>query len=63
MQNYFWQPFRMKQARKLPILLSINSSVNIFGLCYTKGEFHKSWAHGVKLKVHPNLGENAISWV
>ncbi len=25
------------------------------------GGFHKSWAHGVKRKGHPNLGENAIS--
>jgi hypothetical protein len=23
------------------------------------GGFHKNWAHGVKHKVHPNLGENA----
>jgi hypothetical protein len=28
-----------------------------------KGGFHKSWAQGVKRKAHPNLGENAISWV
>ncbi len=27
------------------------------------GGFHKSWAHGVKRKVHSILGENAISWV
>jgi hypothetical protein len=27
------------------------------------GEFHKSWAHGLKHKGHPNLGENTISWV
>jgi hypothetical protein len=26
------------------------------------GRFHKSWAHGKKLKAHPNLVENAISW-
>ncbi len=26
------------------------------------GGFHKSWAHGVKRRAHPNLGENAISW-
>jgi hypothetical protein len=26
------------------------------------GGFHKSWAHVVKRKAHPNLGENAISW-
>jgi hypothetical protein len=26
------------------------------------GGFHKSWAHGLKRKAHPNLGENAISW-
>jgi hypothetical protein len=26
------------------------------------GGFHKSWVHGVKRKVHPNLGENTISW-
>jgi hypothetical protein len=26
------------------------------------GEFHKkSWAHGVKGRAHPSLGENAIS--
>jgi hypothetical protein len=28
----------------------------------TRGGFHKSWAYGVKPRVHPNLGENAISW-
>jgi hypothetical protein len=28
---------------------------------HTGGGFHKSWAHGVKWRVHPNLGENAIS--
>ncbi len=28
----------------------------------TKGGFHTSWAQGVKLKAHSNLGENAISW-
>jgi hypothetical protein len=28
----------------------------------TKGGFYKSWAHGVKHKVHPNLSEKAISW-
>jgi hypothetical protein len=26
------------------------------------GGFHKSWAHGQKRRVHPNMGENAISW-
>jgi hypothetical protein len=26
------------------------------------GGFHKSWAHGVKCRAHPHLGENAISW-
>jgi hypothetical protein len=27
-----------------------------------RGGFHKSWAHGVKRKTNPNLGENLISW-
>jgi hypothetical protein len=26
----------------------------------TKGGFQKSWTHGIKHRVHPNLGENAI---
>jgi hypothetical protein len=26
-----------------------------------RGGFHKSWAHGVKRRAHPSLGENAIS--
>jgi hypothetical protein len=29
----------------------------------TWGGFHKNWAHGVKHKAHPIMGENAISWV
>ncbi len=28
----------------------------------TRDGFHKSWVQGVKRKVHPILGENAISW-
>jgi hypothetical protein len=27
-----------------------------------RGGYHKSWAHGVKRRAHPNLGKNAISW-
>jgi hypothetical protein len=26
-----------------------------------RGGFYKSWAHSLKCKVRPNLGENAIS--
>jgi hypothetical protein len=29
---------------------------------WSRGGFHKSWAHGLKRKAHPNLGKNAISW-
>jgi hypothetical protein len=28
----------------------------------TEGEFHESWALGVKRKGHPNLEENIIIW-
>jgi hypothetical protein len=31
-------------------------------LCLTGSEFHKSFSHGVKLRVHQNLGKNAKSW-
>jgi hypothetical protein len=31
-------------------------------LTMLRGGFHKSWAHGVNRKPHPNLGGNAISW-
>jgi hypothetical protein len=36
--------------------------VMYFTLKNTKGWFHKSWAQGVKRRVHPILRENVISW-
>jgi hypothetical protein len=34
--------------------------VRVEGRGDLKGGFHKSWAHGVERKAHPNLGENVM---